>query len=229
MVKVSLIILCYNEEKNLKKIISQSRKLLKKNSNLEILIVENGSIDNSKNILLEIKEKKIKFIFVKKNQGYGFGIKSGLKFTEGDVVGWTHGDDDRLYNNINKILHKINYKKKFFLKGFRLGKRPIIDLFFSYSFNLISSFFLKTFLWEITAHPTFFSYDLYKKFKRAPNDFALDLYIYFLAKKNKYKINRFKYRYNKRKKGISSWNKNIFSQIYLAKRYILYLNKLKKN
>ena len=79
MVKVSLIILCYNEEKNLKKIISQSIKLLKKNSNLEILIVENGSIDNSKNILLEIKEKKIKFIFVKKNQGYGFGIKSGIK------------------------------------------------------------------------------------------------------------------------------------------------------
>ncbi len=230
MIKTSVVIICYNEEKNLRKLISQSLRLIKENKNLEIIIVENGSTDQSKKIILKensIHRNKLKFVYVKKNKGYGFGIISGLIKTNGEVIGWTHGDDLKLYSKITKVLKLITYKKRFFLKGYRIGKRPLLDLFFSYSFNFTSSIFLKKFLWEIMAHPTFFSLDLFSKFKKPPNDFSLDLYVYFFAKLYKFKINRFKYKYTPRKHGVSSWNVNFFSKIKLASKFISYLNRLK--
>ena len=70
---VSFIIPSYNESQNLKKLCDKLLNILKKNDFLEVIIVNNGSTDNSNEILkqhLIIKKKKFKIKYLKKNIGY---------------------------------------------------------------------------------------------------------------------------------------------------------------
>ena len=182
--KISISILCFNESKNLNILIKQSKKLLNQYKNLQIIFVDNGSSDETSKILSKISEiRNMKCVFVKKNIGYGNGVIQGLKKSDGDIIGWTHGDDLDFFNKIEKIQNFKLSKNNFFFNGQREGKRPFLEIIFSYGFNIVSSLFLRKKLWDITAHPTLFSSNLYKKYKTyLPYDFSIDLYLFFLLK-----------------------------------------------
>ena len=86
-IKLSIIIPSYNEINNLKYLLKQINNILLKNKDIQIIIVDNGSTDGSKNYIEKIKKfPKIKFIRVNKNIGYGYGIKKGLKFASGKMM-----------------------------------------------------------------------------------------------------------------------------------------------
>ena len=55
--KFSLIIPCYNEEENLPFLFKKLDKILI-NKNFEVIIVENGSTDNSLSIIKNFQKKK---------------------------------------------------------------------------------------------------------------------------------------------------------------------------
>ena len=84
--KYSIVIPCYNEEKNLPDLIS-SLKTFPDNYQVEFILVENGSVDGSRNYMKQIEADvapKIRFVWVDQNQGYGYGIQQGLKEASGD-------------------------------------------------------------------------------------------------------------------------------------------------
>ena len=60
----------------------------------EVILVENGSTDNSLDILKKNLKgiENFKLLKVKKNKGIGYGIVQGLKSSNGEIIGWTHGD-----------------------------------------------------------------------------------------------------------------------------------------
>ena len=89
-IDLSIIIPSYNEKNNLKFLINKSNKLISKNKTLEIILVDNGSTDGSKNFLqfLQPPSTRLKIVRVKKNIGYGYGIKYGLKHANGEIVSW---------------------------------------------------------------------------------------------------------------------------------------------
>lgn len=90
--KVSVIVPIYNVEKYLKKciksIIGQTYE------NIEIILVEDGSPDNSSEICDEFAkmDKRIKVIH-KKNEGVSAARNSGLDVATGDYVCFVDGDD----------------------------------------------------------------------------------------------------------------------------------------
>lgn len=108
--ELSIIIPSYNELNNLKNLIKKTNSILQKNRNVEIIIVDNGSTDDSKHFIENNKKffSKIKFVRVKKNNGYGYGIKYGLKFATGKIISWTHAD---LQFDINDIIKSLKKKK----------------------------------------------------------------------------------------------------------------------
>ena len=113
--KVSLIIPCFNEEQNLPFLLKKLEKI-QNDKNFEIIIVENGSSDNSLFILKSINTKfiNLKLVILKENKGYGHGIIQGLIKAQGDILAWTHAD---LQTNPLDILEGIKYfeedEKKF--------------------------------------------------------------------------------------------------------------------
>ncbi|HRG76152.1 MAG TPA: glycosyltransferase family 2 protein, partial [Leptospiraceae bacterium] len=91
--KLSIVVPCYNEEKNIPLVLEKFQSVIKRDD-VEVILVNNGSKDNSQLVLNELipKYSFARTVLVEVNQGYGFGILSGLKEAKGDYIGWTHAD-----------------------------------------------------------------------------------------------------------------------------------------
>jgi glycosyltransferase involved in cell wall biosynthesis len=82
--KLSIVIPIYNEERTLQKLISAVEAVdlpLKK----ELVLVDDGSKDRSREILTEYKDRH-KVIFLDKNSGKGSAIRKGFSHATGDIV-----------------------------------------------------------------------------------------------------------------------------------------------
>ncbi len=188
--QLSVVIPCYNEEKNIPHIVAKLKALLRDlpKDKCEILLVDNGSTDGSANVFIETLkdvEENIRVIKVDQNKGYGYGILYGLAQAKGEFMAWTHADLQTDPADVFKALDifLLAPKQPMIVKGYRRN-RKLSEAFFSWGMGLISSVFLKVRLTEINAQPKLFHRNFYEAIvKDAPHDFSLDLYFLFKAKK----------------------------------------------
>ncbi len=207
MYKISLIIPCYNEEGNIKYLFKNLKKL-KRYKNLEVILVDNGSIDLTFKTLSYFKKKNkilnIKVIKIKKNIGFGNGVFQGFKKSSGQYLCYTHADRETKINDIKKVISLLNKNNKnnVFIKGRRINRKrnhwTLIDEIFSRSCDYVLSLILFSQLIDIHAQPNAFSKDLLKKINYHPKDFLIDAYLLYAAKKMNYKIQRFNVNFNKK-------------------------------
>ena len=196
MIKYSIVIPFYNEEKNIYIVIKSLKKILNKIKEIEFILVNNGSTDSSKKVFDKLlkKENKKKFTYciVKKNIGYGHGIKFGLRKARGNYLAWTHADMQTNPMDIIKAISIIKKRGKegnLFIKG-RRKKRNSKETFQTKAMEYISSLFLNIKIKDINAQPKVITKSFYIKYikKFAPNDLSLDLFAYYFALKKKIQI-----------------------------------------
>ena len=83
--KITVIIPVFNEMKTIEQIMNLV--LDQKKFILEVIVVDDCSIDGSKDILEKFKKyENIKMIFHEKNKGKGAAIKSAVKYITGEIV-----------------------------------------------------------------------------------------------------------------------------------------------
>ena len=108
-IKFSLIIPAYNIENYIVKCITS---ILNQNYfNYEIIVVNDGSTDDTAKILESIKNEKIKIIN-KQNGGLSSARNEGLRHATGDYI-WFVDGDDYIENNALEILYKC-LKEEFY-------------------------------------------------------------------------------------------------------------------
>jgi glycosyltransferase involved in cell wall biosynthesis len=231
--ELSIIIPCYNEGKNLPLLLERCSEFMEKR-NMELIIVDNGSSDETP-VILEKFRKKYSYlndVRVEVNQGYGFGILSGLRHAKGEFLCWTHADLQTDPADILRALERLDSfskkeRKNIFIKGQRYG-RPLSDVFFTVGMSIFEMLLLRKGFWDINAQPTVFHRSFYMKWSNPPYDFSLDLFAYFLAKKYKLQIKRFPVLFGKRVHGVSHWNVDWKSKVKFIKRTLEFSMKLKK-
>ena len=140
MLKMSLIIPCYNESKNLPLLLSKCKEINSKEKDIEIVIVDNGSTDETSIVLDEIASNLpfITRVKVEINQGYGHGILAGLNVAKGEILGWTHADMQADPGDVLKGLEFFQRSHKpelLFIKGKRYG-RSIVDTIFTIGMSI---------------------------------------------------------------------------------------------
>jgi glycosyltransferase involved in cell wall biosynthesis len=221
--KYSIVIPCYNEEDNLPNLI-RSISEFAKGRDLEYVLVENGSKDNSFALMKDLTKDKdfIKIVKVETNQGYGYGLYQGIKSASGDFIGWIHADLQLPLSDVSQFLDRVdsyNGSEKLFLKGTR-HNRSLVDYFFTYGMTCFESVLFGRWLFDIGAIPVFFDKSLSAILKRVPNDFSIELFIYNKAKEHGYKVERLPVHLLKREKGKSSWNTGLMSRIKQSIRII---------
>ncbi len=90
MKKISIIIPAYNEEDSLPFLYERLEKMINANSNyeFEILFVNDGSKDNTLNLIKEYREKdsRISYVDFSRNFGKEIGMIAGLDYATGDAV-----------------------------------------------------------------------------------------------------------------------------------------------
>lgn len=228
--KFSLVIPCYNEEANLPLLLERCRALAV-TPDVEIILVDNGSTDNTAKVLKELLTEfpGCRTIRVEKNQGYGFGIMAGLKAAKGNILGWTHAD---MQTDPQDTLLGLKLFEKngldIFVKGRRYG-RPFMDTVFTVGMSVFETLILARPMWDINAQPTMFSRRFFELWTSPPIDFSLDLYAYYQAQSLKLKVHRFPVRFGERAHGVSHWNINWTAKQKFIRRTIDFSLQLKKN
>lgn len=221
MSNISIIIPCYNESKNLNELFEQ---IISLNSNIEFIIIENGSLDDSKDILNNLTiPQNIKLIFKKKNQGYGAGIKYGFKFiNKSNYIGWMHGDLQQPINVLDKLFPIINSNKYNAIKGIRKN-RGFVSMFFTIGMSFVMTLLFLKLHKDVAGQPNIISKKYFHLIDSAPNDFAFDFYIYNKILMKNESFYRFKTIFLPRKFGESSWDRGIYSKIKHSIRTLKYL------
>lgn len=201
---ISIIISVYNEELNIENTYKKLIKAIKfvKLINYEIIIVNDGSNDNSLKIIKRIIKKNKKNLLINnhKNLGLSLSVFKAFKRAKKEFVWWLPSDDNLNYKEISKVIN--NYSNLDFMLTKHIIKRPFFREFISNGFTTLVNiiFFLKV--------PYYNSLFLVKrkilkkiKIKSKSQFWQAELTIKLLGTTNNYEIKTLKL--TERKKGTS--------------------------
>jgi dolichyl-phosphate beta-glucosyltransferase len=142
---ISLIIPCYNEEANLQKGVLDKFGNFTINDDrfAEVIIIDDGSTDNSKQI---IKEKYLKAfpkfkLIENKHEGKAFAINTGIKFAKGNFIFFSDIDLATPIEESEKLITETKNGYKVII-GSRQSRRegaPLLRKILSFGGNLVRS------------------------------------------------------------------------------------------
>ena len=222
--KYSIIIPCYNEEKNLPELVKRLLPI-RDAYPVEFILVENGSRDQSRRYFkeqIEGKYPQIETVYVDQNQGYGYGIQQGLQAAGGEYLGWLHADMQSRPEDLAAFFKEIERhspEEKLFLKAHRTNRSPY-ELVFTYGQAVFTSVLFQRLMTDVAAVPFLFSRAMLDEIpiQSMPNDFSIDIFIYWQAVRLHYTVIRPTVEIQQRKHGTSSWNRGLRSRIRTSRR-----------
>jgi len=158
--EISVVLPAYNEEENIEKQISDIYNYLKKKfSSYEIIIVNNGSRDKTKQIIQKLQKsiKSIMLINLPVNNGYGAGLRAGFKDAKKELVFYTDSDNQFDIKELDLLLPLI--KKYDIVCGYRKKRQdPQMRIFIATVYNILINL-----LFHIGVRDIDCSFKLYKK------------------------------------------------------------------
>ena len=146
---VSVIIPVFNEERYIKELLISVNKV--KNIQKEIIVINDNSYDNTKEILeKECEHLYTKLINNKKNMGKGYSCRSGIESSKGEII--IIQDADLEYNpeNYKQLIDPIKFNEAQVVYGSRVlpGGRRTRPKTFDFKVRYLANLFL-TFLSNI--------------------------------------------------------------------------------
>ncbi len=142
--KISVVIPAYNEEDSLKPLAVELRKVFNemKNYDFEVIIIDDGSTDNSVRILNEIKREddRFKFISFQKNYGKSAALSVGFKYATGDLIVTMDADLQDDPHEIPNLVSKIDEGYDLVSGWKKVRFDPLIKKYTSRIFNFVTAF-----------------------------------------------------------------------------------------
>ncbi len=105
MVEVSVVVPTYNRADVLPRAIDSV--LNQTYSDFELIIVDDGSTDNTRELIYGYKDSRIKYIPLEENRGVSVARNIGVESACGDYVLFVDSDDELLENAIEVLVEKL--------------------------------------------------------------------------------------------------------------------------
>ena len=232
--RLSIVVPCYNEAANLPALFERFGEILAGRDDVELVVVNNGSRDHSAlMIACELDKPENGFarlVDVPVNQGYGFGILSGLRQATGQYLAWTHADMQTDPNDVLLGFERLLAEpqpRQCLVRGRRVG-RPLVDRAFTVGMGWVASAALATPLYDINAQPKIFHRGLLEHMHDAPWDFSLDLYVLYLAQRRGLTVLEQPVRFGTREHGEAKGGGSLGGKARLTRRTLEYIFHLRR-
>ena len=106
MIKISVIIPCFNEHNTIVQIVNRILEI--KKFDFEIIVIDDFSTDGTREILKNTIKKKIQSLILnEKNYGKGYSIRKGIKRATGDLILIQDADLEYDPNDYEKLINPI--------------------------------------------------------------------------------------------------------------------------
>ena len=225
--KISVVIPVYNEEYTIENTIKKIKEVMKKNGyEYEIIIINDGSTDNSLKILESLKG--IRLINHVHNNGYGASLKDGIENSKYDFILITDADSTYPIEDIPKF---ANHLDKFdMVVGDRTNARniPFQKKIAKFIITKLSNHLTKRKIPDINSGFRIFRRDLAMKFFHLfPDGFSFTTTITLAFLTNNYSVKYIPVQYFKRrgKSKIKSFDFIVFLELIL--RVMIYFKPLR--
>jgi glycosyltransferase involved in cell wall biosynthesis len=122
----SLVIPIYNEEKLIDELLDRAVQAIDSfTKDYEVIIVDDGSTDQSVSHILARREKnnKIKLLSLSKNFGHQAAYTAGLKYARGDIMAMMDGDLQDPPELLTAMYHKITKEEYDIVSAKRTGRK----------------------------------------------------------------------------------------------------------
>jgi putative flippase GtrA len=232
---LSVVLPCYNEGPNIPLIIDRLKPFWPQ-ENFELILVNNGSTDDSAEILTAETAKPgnefVRVVTVPQNIGYGHGILTGLKAAQAPILAYSHADIQTPPEDVFKAYHLLIdgdlEQEKTLVKGRRLN-RPKAAMVLTNGLAAVANIILGQTLEDINGQPKLFSSSLLNHLTHPPTGFAFDTYLMYIANLNGLKEVNFPVDFGVRIHGESKWATTIFSRYKTIWRYFVSIINIARN
>jgi len=126
---LSVLIPAYNEVHNIQNILNKIEEV---NIPKEIIVVDDGSTDGTRELLNTLKSDTIKVIFHEKNQGKGGAIRTAITHSKGDIILIQDADLEYDPQDYYKLIPVIESGKEKVVYGSRFLNKQNKHSYFSF-------------------------------------------------------------------------------------------------
>ncbi|MCH8051475.1 MAG: glycosyltransferase family 2 protein [Chloroflexi bacterium] len=165
--KLSLVIPAYNEAHTICDVVrALDSKICDVEDSFEIILVDNGSTDESPKILDALRKEVPRLVTVRipVNRGYGNGILAGLAVAKGEVLGWMHADNQTGAENLVKIYQKLRIENFDLCKESRVIRNDsTLQIVRSRLYNGLFRMMFHSPFHDVNGSPKLFKRSLYEK------------------------------------------------------------------
>ena len=184
-INLTIVIPIFNEEQYLSKLL-KDLKIYFNEKTIEIIFVNDGSFDSSKNILEDLKRKDYLFHFklinLKKNLGKGSAVRKGLEASKGNYILLQDADlelDVKDSKEIYDIIKNDKNIKCIFGSRYLSGKLKKHNYFINQFIGKLNTFIFNLLfgqsLTDIHCGLKIFHREVYNKINLSLNDFGLEI------------------------------------------------------
>ena len=107
---VSVIVPAYNQAKTIRKdILNIYDSMVSTNYDFEIIVVDDGSTDETFKRVKSIEKERLKATRYLRNMGKGYAVKHGMKMSKGDLVAFIDSGMDINANGISMIIEHMKW------------------------------------------------------------------------------------------------------------------------
>lgn len=204
---MSVFLPVFNEEGNIKRSILLINKYLEKRfKNYEILVISDGSTDNTNKIVsgLAKKDKRIKLFSRKKRLGYGAGLRAGFSHASKELIFYTDGDNQFNIEDMGKLFPLL--KSYDIVSAYRIKRKdPLMRIFIANVYNIMIRVLFNLRIRDVDSSFKLYKKDIFDKMRLVTNTGLTDAEVLIKAQRQGYKIGQIGVKHYPRLHGRTSY------------------------